>query len=385
MNQRNPQKKSQQDSSEQGTTSFLFLAHPVQCVDAPFMWLKSLGQKAVVNWWWLWLLWPVWFAVSLWYLIWPRSFNCTDNYRFGIKLRGHSWLVRNFAWNYLVPALRPLVSRRLGDAVLAAQEQGIDVVGLGALNKAEWLNGGGAELVQELGDRLRIPVVHGDTMTAAAVYQLVLQVMAAQQHPRTRVFITGGTSKTGRALALALMRRGTRVRLLTTSASRFKEIRSAAGGAGHLLSRAESLEQGHDCQLWITGKAVPAGARLRDEIPIGAAVVNFSVPDPLRPEDLQRRSDLLHLDAGLLAYDPDKTDMWFTLGLRRGLLYACHAGTIVHAHRGWRHHEVGEVDVERMDEVWAAAMELGLRLPNPTSHHRPVNLRVPHATLKKAA
>jgi len=375
-----------QDKSRGATDrSFLFLAHPVQCVNAPFMWLRSLNQRAVVSWWWLWLLWPVWFAVSIWYLINPAGFNRTDTYRFGQGMTGRSWLVRNFAWHYFVPALKPLVRGRVAEAVLAAQDAGVQVVGLGALNKAEWLNGGGEDLVRDLGDRLKVPVVHGDTMTAAVVYQRVLQAMAARGLQRTRVFVTGGTSKTGRAIALALARDGVRVRLLTASDERFEQIRKAAGTAGRLLSRARSLDDGADCRLWITGKSAPANRELAEAIPLGAVVVNFSVPDPLRPEDLRSRSDLLHLDAGLVAYNPEETDMWFTLGLRKGLLYACHAGTIVHAHLGWRHHEVGEVKVEQMEEVWRAAREIGLRLPEPTSHHRPVALEPTPSRMRRAA
>jgi predicted amino acid dehydrogenase len=354
--------------------SFVFLAHPVRCCDAPFMWLRRLSARTVVHWWWLKLLWPVWAVVSLWHLAWPKSHLRTDRYRFGEALVGHSWLVRNFAWHYLLPPLQGLVRRRINRAVLAAQEMGADVVGLGALNKAEWLNGGGERIVEDLGDQLRIPVVHGDTMTAAVVFQRAWQVIERRGLRGAPVFVTGGTSKTGRAVALALIRRGVRVKLLTGSEERFQQIRCSAGSLADLLERAQGLGQGADCPLWITGKSIPAGQELVDAVPRHGAVVNFSVPDPLPPAVLETRPDVLHLDGGVLAYDPTCTDLWFTLGLKRGVFYACHAGTMVHAHLGWKHHEVGEVDVDRMDAAWLGAAELGLRLPPPTSHHQPVSL-----------
>ena len=44
----------------------------------------------------------------------------------------------------------------------------------------------------------------------------------------------------------------------------------------------------------------------------------------------------------------------------RGVVHACHAGGLVHMLWGWEHHEVGAVDVERIDLVWEAAMRHGL-------------------------
>jgi hypothetical protein len=49
--------------------------------------------------------------------------------------------------------------------------------------------------------------------------------------------------------------------------------------------------------------------------------------------------------------------------LRPGITYACHSGTMVHAHKGWTHHEVGPVDIVKLTEVWEAATELGFFLP----------------------
>ena len=49
------------------------------------------------------------------------------------------------------------------------------------------------------------------------------------------------------------------------------------------------------------------------------------------------------------------------LFLQRGSVFACFAGGIVHMLEGWTHHEVGPIDVDRMDVVWEAAMRQGFR------------------------
>lgn len=47
--------------------------------------------------------------------------------------------------------------------------------------------------------------------------------------------------------------------------------------------------------------------------------------------------------------------------MERGIVHACHAGGIVHCLEGWTHHEVGAIDVDRIDVVWNAALKHGLQ------------------------
>ena len=49
----------------------------------------------------------------------------------------------------------------------------------------------------------------------------------------------------------------------------------------------------------------------------------------------------------------------YTLG--RGVVHACHAGGVVHFLEGYEGHEVGAIDVDRIDVVWEAAMRHSLR------------------------
>ncbi|CAN6449648.1 unnamed protein product [Victoria cruziana] len=49
----------------------------------------------------------------------------------------------------------------------------------------------------------------------------------------------------------------------------------------------------------------------------------------------------------------------YTMG--RGIVHACHAGGLVHLLEGWQHHEVGAIDVGKIDFVWDCALKHGLR------------------------
>ncbi|CAN0274859.1 unnamed protein product, partial [Hapterophycus canaliculatus] len=44
-------------------------------------------------------------------------------------------------------------------------------------------------------------------------------------------------------------------------------------------------------------------------------------------------------------------------------LYACHAAAIVHHRMGWTHHEVGKVDIGRMENLLRAAKKCGFSIP----------------------
>ncbi|KAL5652363.1 hypothetical protein ACJX0J_037821, partial [Zea mays] len=46
--------------------------------------------------------------------------------------------------------------------------------------------------------------------------------------------------------------------------------------------------------------------------------------------------------------------------MERGVVHACHAGGVVHCLEGWEHHEVGALEVDRIDVVWEAALKHGL-------------------------
>ena len=162
--------------------------------------------------------------------------------------------------------------------------------------------------------------------------------------------------------------------MLSGAYKRFRVIQEEAGENSHLMEYAESVEDGSDCPFWVTGKAQPNGGEVVKNLPKNAVVLNFSVPDPLNDQLLRYRRDVQHFDGGLMAYNPKTTTMWFRMRLIPGLTYACHAGTITHAFMGWKHHEVGAVDVDQLDSVLVAGRKAGFDLPPWTSFLRPATL-----------
>jgi hypothetical protein len=348
---------------------FVFIAHWVETWNILLKCNKDLHRHPDHAWRWMWL-WPAFFVISLFYLFGKKSYEEVDGFQFNGKLEGKIALIRNFGWQFFLKGQREKIKARILETVLSEQKNA-DVIGLGALTKAEWLTAGGKWVVDQLGDKLKVSIVHGDTLTAGAVIKRVLQIGLAP------IFLTGSTSKIGRAVALDLARRGMTVKLLTESENRFKEIWKEAGDFNQFLFRASSLEDGKDCPLWVTGKAKPAGRNLLRHIPKGAIVINSSVPNPVSERLFKVRPDIRFVEGGLLAFDPKKSTQSFNMRLWEGETYACHAGTMLHAYMGWTDHEVGHVNMEKIWAVWDAAVDLGFFLsPLPQEQEEVVSAGV---------
>ncbi len=347
--------------------SFAFLAHRVESWNwlLNFRVFNHLHRKPELHWLWIWMA-PLYWTFSILSLFSKKGYETVDNFQFA-GMKGQTILLRNYAWHFLSWKHRiswkhrKSIKKRILDAVLSAQEEN-QVIGLGALTKAEWLTKGGRWIVDELGDRLHATLIHGDTLTAAVCLKQI-DVLIKKFNLRTAVFITGATSKIGRAVALTLAKNHIYVKMYTRSRKRFLAIQKEAGESKKYIIMSTSLKDGEDCQLWITGKSQPAGKKLLRTIPKRAVVVNFSVPNPLGENNQHPRKDILVIEGGLLSYDPSAMNLHFTMRLRPGLTYACHAATAVHAYKGWKNHEVDNVDLKKLRTVWEAAQELGFSLP----------------------
>lgn len=341
--------------------SFGFLVHWIETWNWLLWFSRDLHRHPEHARRWIWLY-PVYFAASVFYLLAKKACDEVDRFTFDNgKIEGRTWVLRNFGWHFFLGKYKRKIKTRILEAVLALQEE-VQVIGLGALVKAEWLTEGGKWIVDKLGDQLKVPVVHGDTLTAATVIKQVLRAIG-EYKITTPVFITGATSKIGRAVALALASQKIQVAMYTESRKRFSAIMEEAGEFGRYVQMAPTLAGGSVCQLWVTGKAIPAGQKLLKAIPKNAVVINFSVPNPVPEKLFRKRSDLIFVEGGLLSYNSERTDLSFTMRLRPGITYACHAGTMVHAYMGWKHHEVGQVELSQLPVVWDAATTIGFFLP----------------------
>lgn len=258
--------KKMEKISESKVADFVFLAHVVDVMSAmhsPFV-FRSFSSTPFSIKPFLFPMWPFTYLVML--LMWAKA----KTFLFSLYyLRGklhETWVVPRFGfqvrfnrsehkkhevWSsyclivlcysiflqYFLPFATQGINSQIEEAILKADKLGVKVISLAALNKVnlvsstsrflDWgfscvtrlilqnesLNGGGT-LFTNKHPNLKVRVVHGNTLTAAVILHEI---------PRDvdEVFLTGATSKLGRAIALYLARRKVKVLVCSSNFSYF--------------------------------------------------------------------------------------------------------------------------------------------------------------------
>ncbi|KAL6331636.1 hypothetical protein AAG906_011576 [Vitis piasezkii] len=214
-------KKITSDTGKHGRVpDFVFLAHVVDVISAlhvPFV-FRSFGSLPFATRIFMLPLWPQAFVIMLLMWAWSKTFLVTF---YNLRGRLHqTWVVPRFGFQYFLPFATEGINNQIEQAILRADRLGVKVISLAALNKNEALNGGGTLFVDKH-PNLKVRVVHGNTLTAAVILHEIPQGVK-------EVFLTGATSKLGRAIALYLCQRKVRVLMLTLSTERFQKIQREA-------------------------------------------------------------------------------------------------------------------------------------------------------------
>ncbi|XP_043711159.1 very-long-chain aldehyde decarbonylase CER3 [Telopea speciosissima] len=326
---------------------FIFLAHVVdvmQSMHVPFVY-RSFSSMPYTTRLFLFPCWPFAFVVMI--LMWasPKAFM-VSSYSLKGRLQ-HTWTVPRYGFQYFLPFGLDSINKRIEEAILKADRLGVKVISLAALNKNEALNGGGTLFVEK-NPNLKVRVVHGNTLTAAVILNEIKEDIK-------EVFLNGATSKLGRAIALYLCRRRVRVMMLTLSTDRFQNIQKEAEPEFQsFLVQVTKHQAAQNCKTWIVGKWLTP--REQSWAPRGTHFHQFVVPNVI-----PFRRDCSYGDLAAMRLPSDVEGLGSCeYTMERGVVHACHAGGLVHLLEGWTHHEVGAIDVERIDVVWKAALKHGL-------------------------
>ncbi|KAG1327517.1 hypothetical protein COCNU_01G014510 [Cocos nucifera] len=220
---------------------FVFLAHVVDVISSmhvPFV-SQSCGSEPFVTKLFMLPLWPLAFWVMLLMWAWSKTFLVTF---YNLRGRLHqTWAVPRYGFQYFLPSAKNGINHQIELAILRADKMGVKVLSLAALNKNEALNGGGTLFVSKH-PNLKVRVVHGNTLTAAVILNEIPKDVK-------EVFLTGATSKLGRAIALYLCRKKIRVLMLTLSTERFLKIqREASPECQHYLVQVTKCRAAQNCK-----------------------------------------------------------------------------------------------------------------------------------------
>ncbi|TVU09615.1 hypothetical protein EJB05_43099 [Eragrostis curvula] len=333
---------------------FVFLAHLVdmtQSLHVPFV-LQSYASMPFSVQLFLVPMWPVAFLVMLLVSVLPSKSKTFLISCYNLRGRLHQmWVVPSygpqmfFTKTYFLSFAQDGINRQIEQAILSADKMGVKVIGLAGLNKNEALNGGGTLYVKKHPD-LRVRVSHGNTLTAAAILNEIPKGTA-------EVFLTGATSKLDRAIALYLCRKRVRVMMLTLLTERFEKIqREAAPEFREYLVQVTEYDDtsAQRCKTWLVGKWMTVREQLR--APAGTHFLQFAVPSMVAV-----RRDCTYGKTVAMRLPPDVRGLGICeYTLERGVVHACHAGGLLHFLEGYAHHEVGAIDVDRIDVVWEAVL-----------------------------
>ncbi|KAL0340102.1 UNVERIFIED_CONTAM: Very-long-chain aldehyde decarbonylase CER3 [Sesamum radiatum] len=325
---------------------FVFLAHVVDlssAMHAPFV-VRSVASHPYYTRTYLKPFLPVSFVAML--LMWAKSKTFLVSF-YNLRNQLHqTWTVPRFGFQYFLPFAAEGINKQIEEAILRADRLGVKVISLAALNKNEALNGGGTLFVQKH-PNLKVRVVHGNTLTAAVILN---QIKDASE-----VFFVA-TSKLGRAIALYLCKKGVRVLMLTLSTERFRKIqKEAPADCQKNLVHVTKYQAAQNCKTWIVGKWITP--REQNFAPSGTHFHQFVVP-PVSPY----RRDCIYGNLAAMKLPEDAEGLGCCeYTMKRRVVHACHAGGVVHSLEGWTHHEVGAIDVDRIDLVWEAALRHGLK------------------------
>jgi sterol desaturase/sphingolipid hydroxylase (fatty acid hydroxylase superfamily)/cytochrome b involved in lipid metabolism len=356
---------------QEGTKiSYKFLSHPIlldSCVhmqgslaNQPPLQSYSIWQKLLGFCIYMPYVPLMFFPINLpWALLNPREYlNC--KVKTG-SITGAVHFVPCLAFKYFLPVYKQLIVRYQCLEIMRSQRDHpeLKAVGLGCFNKMQSLNKGGEDLVKKCGKQLRVKIVHGNTMTAAVCAHSVVQELDTHSLPRT-VFLTGCTSKVGRAVALYLNNVGVHVVMMSSSRERVERIVSEASNP-HLMEYTNSLERGRDVACWINGTM--ASDAVFNNLPDRAHVVNFSVPSGFELQDGSKFAarGITVTEGACFRSTHSKSDFIMNQSqfLPHGTFYACHVGTIVHAGEEWDFHEVGDVNLKMMNTCFEKSEKYG--------------------------
>jgi hypothetical protein len=336
------------NSSRSTSPDVVFLGHPVELSDCWALWQLpySLRERWKRPWWSI-PLWPLHFIVGYFTCHWrvklfgdsASFFNCDDVTYANVRIQ--TWTAPHFARHFMLAPKQ--VKTNIEAAARYANQSGVKVLCLGALNKSEGINGGGMGVVRSLGSNATVSIIHGNHLTAAAVVETAYQCFGS----RAKVFLTGASSKVGWAVAQYLFKSHQYDILCHSSDQSRREL-----FISHGFKATGNIHDGTSfTNLWIIGKYDPLVASF---IPQGATAVVFAVPHPLAC-----RTDVRIIEAGTLHMNLSNLDRprRFTNKLKGHEIYACHAAGIVAAHclksglglpgiGGM--HEVGPINIEAM-------------------------------------
>lgn len=242
------------------------------------------------------------------------------------------------------------------------QECGTRYYGLGNLNKMKQLNDGGrliCKMVKEdpfLCDK-NIRIWTGDTMTAASVYNQIVEIPNINE-----VFYIGANGKIGNAVCELITKRQPNMKIKVFSSYESMQHPN--------ITYTTDLTEMLKYKVVVAGKIIPghkyakafSQAKKSKMVNQTRLVLDYTVP--FIPIDRKMFPEIQHIPIGLLQVTSKaflRGHFDICMSHDQNHIYPCHAGCIINASEGRETDETGDIDVVEMERMWKKALSYGFQ------------------------
>nr|XP_033512436.1 very-long-chain aldehyde decarbonylase CER1-like isoform X2 [Nicotiana tomentosiformis] len=183
------------------------------------LWFASLASKPHTSKWYFWLMWPItlWSIMITW--IYGHTFVVERNLFKNLKLQ--TWAISKYRIQYFMKWQRETINSLIEEAIIEADQKGINVLSLGLLNQEEQLNSNG-ELYIKRNPHLKVKVVDGSSLAVALVINSIPK-------GTSQAVLRGRLSKVAYFIALALCQERIRTWLVGDELSEDEQLKAPKG------------------------------------------------------------------------------------------------------------------------------------------------------------
>jgi fatty aldehyde-generating acyl-ACP reductase len=255
-----------------------------------------------------------------------------------------------------------LMLPRIKQAINLAVQKGADVVGLGAFISTVTMGG---ELVA---DDTRISVTNGNAYTAVITWKRVDALIAQCSVKKPVVALVGATGSVGSLVAKLLAKKDdvSEYILIARNERKINKLAKELAAVNGRATITVSVNMDDVKRADIVVLLTSASHALLQPVHLkqGAVVLDDTLPRNTEPEILKQRPDLRIIDGGLVSLPHLKFTN--TIGLPRGVSFACLAETVLLAKNGFKENfSIGNPTLEQaefINEMANQASDLGFKL-----------------------
>ena len=233
------------------------------------------------------------------------------------------------------------VQAKVAQAVNKARAGGATLVGLGALTAPVTLGG------KTLAQRRDIGVTNGNAFTAAMTLMGVERILSRLE-PEARVAIVGASGSVGECLVRLMAQRRTTPRLLLVARNmeRLEKLANSVCSSSLQIEVSVDINSVREADLVVLLTSATDAVLRSEHLKEGAWVLDDTQPRNTDPALMLERPDVTVVDGGLVEMNEMK--MRGTIGLPKGLVYACLAETMLLSLDGHtEHYSIGNPTLEQ--------------------------------------